>query len=568
VTGRWKIVGRNFFGCIKEITLKMRNVIKTEGSIAGAMRIYRSAYKRIYMKYYFSVFVNLRRNELEKQKLESNQGTILFSVIVPVYNTPEKFFREMVDSCINQTYGNWELCIADGSDASYHKIEKIAQEFMSRDARLKYRRLESNRGISENTNAALLMAEGNYIVLLDHDDMLHPSALYENYKNIMQNSADFLYSNELVFRDRVSNVVALHIKPDFSFDTLRGNNYICHLCVFSADLLKKAGMFQREYDGSQDHDMIFRLCENADRIVHIPKILYFWRMHSNSVTNDILNKPYAIEAGRNAVQRHLQRVGLDGKVNNIEGTPTFYLIDYTKDIKSKIGIYVLYEDEKNIKAFVQSVIDYTLYRNYDITVCCTEKQRDVVDGILSEFNIKSNDKKCCSFLYGGQEDIYINAVQQGNADFILLCDSRLRILTGDWLENMLMYAERNEIDLVAPEIVDERDRVIHTGGDILEYRPDYFGYFKCLEIEDEEKQYMLLYDYREWRKKHGYMGRILYAHHVTVISGLCVMMKRSKYQRNKIIFYTKGKGQYCLMRSKKNSSLWTPQSLLRYDGKF
>ncbi len=509
--------------------------------MVAVQRICRRLFKKIYQNYYFHHVIKIKEEELSEQKRQGAQGSILFSIIVPAYNTPIPFFRDMVDSCVNQTYENWELCIADGSDGFNREVEAEARMMMERDARIKYRRLERNGGISENTNEALKMAGGDYLVLLDHDDLLHPAALYENEKMIRASSADFLFSDELVFRDRIPNIVALHLKPDFSFDSLRGNNYICHLCVFSAELLKKAGMLHKEYDGSQDHDLIFRLCEKAGRVVRIPKVLYYWRAHEDSSANDTGKKAYAAVAGRKAVQRHLDRVGLAGEARSVETAPTFYLVDYPCERKSGIGIYVLYEEDEDLQGFIQSVAGHTTYKDYEITPCRGEEERNL-------------------------------AVRESRADYLVFCDSRIRIQTGDWLEKMLMYGQRKDIDLVAPMIVDQSGRVRDTGGDLEAGRPDYGRLFRCFDVEGDRdgagKETVVLYDDRESSRSPGYMGRMLYAHNVGVVSGMCVMVERERYLGGEAACQGKGKDRYCWMWGKGGSSLWTPQCVLRYQGRF
>ena len=203
--------------------------------------------------------IEYTEEEKEQQRQYCNPS-VKFSVITPLYNTPDEFLREMIQSVLEQTYRNWELCMADGSDKEHGQVEKICREFTEKDARICYKKLGKNGGISRNTNECIDMSTGNYLVLLDHDDVLHPCALYEIAKVIEEQGADFIYSDEAKFEKIPSKFFSPNFKPDFSKDELRAHNYICHLTVFKKALLEQVGLYHPECDGSQDHDMVFCNC--------------------------------------------------------------------------------------------------------------------------------------------------------------------------------------------------------------------------------------------------------------------------------------------------------------------
>ena len=253
-----------------------------------------------------------------------------FSILVPLYNTPIRFLRKMIASVQAQTYANWELCLADGSDSRHSRVGRIMHRMAQRDARIVYQKLEKNGGISENTNACLDMASGDYIALFDHDDLLHPAALYEVMCELQKSNADFIYTDEMIFKSpRLRNVVSIHYKPDYSPDTLLGFNYICHLSVFSRTLLDRVGRFDSRYDGAQDHDLILRLTEQAEHIVHIPKVLYYWRAHSRSTASGADKKNYAAQAGCDAVTAAIERAGRRATVESAcRELPTLFRIRY------------------------------------------------------------------------------------------------------------------------------------------------------------------------------------------------------------------------------------------------
>lgn len=215
---------------------------------------------------------------------------VKFSILVPLWNTPEEFLRDMITSVINQTYENWELCLADGSDGEHDYVGRICQEYAAQSAgRIVYHKLAKNEGIAGNTNQCYRLATGDYIGLFDHDDVLHPCALYEYVKAINETGADFLYCDESTFRDgSLDNLVNMHFKPDYAPDTLCGNNYITHFSAFSRRLLEEdTELFRTSLDGSQDHDMILRLTDRAKKVYHVPRLLYYWRSHEGSVASDI-----------------------------------------------------------------------------------------------------------------------------------------------------------------------------------------------------------------------------------------------------------------------------------------
>ena len=246
-----------------------------------------------------------------------------FSILVPLYNTPDVFLHDMIDSVQNQTYKNWELCLADASDKEHSYVEDIVNEYAQKDRRIKYAKLSQNRGISENTNACIDISTGNYMVLLDHDDVLDKRALKEVARVISKTGADFIYSDEAKFTTSIEDWFAPNYKPDFSKYELRAHNYICHLTVYSRELLEQVGRYRKECDGSQDHDMVLRLTERAKRIVHIPKILYYWRVHGESVSAGVENKSYAIDAAKKAVLDQVVRSGEHGQI--VTHAPFFLL---------------------------------------------------------------------------------------------------------------------------------------------------------------------------------------------------------------------------------------------------
>lgn len=291
-----------------------------------------------YMKNYGLSKLYLKaRDRLERDRLEKNYQEFLFagrpaeselqlqrehrfsyepliSIVVPVYRTPEAFLREMVESVLGQTYASLELCLADGSGDDDH-TERILKAYAEKDPRVRYEKLPENLGIAGNTNAALDLASGDYVALLDHDDFLEKHALFEIVRFLQNHrDADMLYTDEDKVTFDSKTYFHPHYKPDFSLDLLRSNNYICHFLVVGKKLLEKAGRYRESFDGAQDYDFILRCSELAGEIGHIPQVLYHWRCHQASTAGNPDSKSYAYEAGRKALEEHFERTGTDARI--------------------------------------------------------------------------------------------------------------------------------------------------------------------------------------------------------------------------------------------------------------
>ena len=317
---------------------------------------------------------------------------VKISILVPLYNTPLNFLEEMIGSLTWQTYQNWELCLADGSDDAHKEVGEYCQKLAANDSRIKYQNLAKNDGISGNTNECLKLATGEYIGLFDHDDILHPSVLYEYVKVINEQDADYIYCDETTFKNgSVDNMITLHFKPDYSIDNLRANNYICHFSCFKKDLLEGMELFRKQFDGSQDHDMILRLTDKAQKVVHVPKLLYYWRSHAGSVASDISAKSYAIEAARGAVADHLRTHGYEHfKITSTRAFETIFKISYEIKGEPKISIVIANKDHvEDLRRCISSVREKSTYENYEIVVVENNSETDEIFAYYKEL---TNDK--------------------------------------------------------------------------------------------------------------------------------------------------------------------------------
>lgn len=446
---------------------------------------------------------------------------IVFSILVPLYNTPEIFLREMIDSVLAQTYEGWELCLADGSDAEHDYVERIVSEYREKDSRIVYKRLEKNAGISENTNACYELASGDYIGLFDHDDLIHPSVLYEYMKVICGEGADFLYCDETTFTGKsINKMITPHFKPDFSPDNLSTNNYICHFSVFTRELaesIKADGrLFRKEYDGSQDHDLILRLTSKAEKIVHVPKLLYYWRSHAGSTAKDISVKSYAIDAAKGAVRSYLESKGYKNfELTSTRAFATIFKITYEIQGEPKISILIPNRNHVgDLKRCINSIIGKSTWKNYEIIVIENNSNEDSIFEYYKEIEKLDNVrvvKFTGEFNYSAVNNL---GAEDADGDYILLLNNDTEVIEPKWMEELLMYAQRPDVACVGGKLLYQDNTVQHAGIVIGlgAHRTAGHTHYGISNLN------------------YGYMGRLCYAQNVTAVTGACLMVKSVIYR--------------------------------------
>ena len=444
----------------------------------------------------------------------------------------------MIESVIAQTYSNWQLCLADGSDAEHIElVSRIVREYQEKEksfrngGRICYMKLEKNEGISGNTNHCLEMAEGEYIGLFDHDDILHPEVLYWYVKAINEENADYIYCDETTFKgDDINKMITMHFKPDYAIDNLRANNYICHFSVFKRTLLDGTELFRTKFDGSQDHDMILRLTDRAEHIVHVPKLLYYWRSHAGSVASDINAKPYAIDAAKGAVADHLRRHGYDHfKITSTRAFETIFKITYEVMGTPKISIVIPNcEHAEDLRRCISSIYEKSVYDNYEIIVVENGSTGSEIKGYYEELKTGSlkDIVKVVDFYENGA---HLNAdgskppfnysavvnygVQHSDGEYIILLNNDTQVITVNWMEELLMYAQRADVGAVGGKLYFP-DRKIQHAGVVLK-----LGAHRTAGHSHYGQAGMNL----------GYMGRLCYAQDVSAVTGACLMISRAKY---------------------------------------
>lgn len=442
---------------------------------------------------------------------------VKISILVPLYNTPKDFLEEMIGSVQNQTYGNWELCLADGSDKEHAFVGEICKAYQQKDSRICYQKLEKNEGISGNTNACFRMATGEYIGLFDHDDILHPSVLYEYVKVINEQGADYIYCDETTFKDGdINKMLTLHFKPDYAIDNLRANNYICHFSCFDRTLLEGTELFRSAFDGSQDHDMILRLTDKAKKVVHVPRLLYYWRSHAGSVASDINAKSYAIEAARGAVADHLKNHGYEHfKITSTRAFETIFKISYQIMGNPKISIVIANKDHlEDLSRCISSILEKSTYDNFEIII--VENNSETPEIFRYYDTITKQDSRIKVVKYEGKFNYSaINnlGVRNITGEYILLLNNDTQVITVNWMEELLMYAQREDVGAVGAKLYYSNKTIQHAGVVIGLGAHRTAGHTH----------------YGQSRENLGYMGRLCYAQNVTAVTGACLLVKKSLF---------------------------------------
>ncbi|MCR5508367.1 MAG: glycosyltransferase family 2 protein [Lachnospiraceae bacterium] len=552
----WKCIYpfRLAYSHFKNLIVRIRRYGSLKNLIAKikSKRIERAAYK--------SYGTLSMPDEAERKAQEETvfNRDITFSILVPLYNTPEKFLREMIGSVTAQTYRKWELCLADGSDDEHKEVGEICREYAAADERIKYKKLEENLGISGNTNKCLEMATGEYIGLFDHDDILHPCALYEYMKAICKDDgdggdavcADYIYCDETTFKDgSIDNMITLHFKPDFAIDNLRANNYICHFSVFSKELIDSTGLFRPEFDGSQDHDLILRLTHNAKKIVHVPKILYYWRSHAGSVASDINAKTYAIDAAKGAVAAHLTQCGFSGfSIESSRAFETIFRIRYRLTERPLISILIPNKDHvEDLRRCIDSILTKTAYEDYEIIVI---ENNSTLDETFEYYETIKKHPSVRVIKYEGDfnySKINNLGASEANGKYIVLLNNDTEVITRTWLEEMLMYAQRDDVGAVGCMLY-YPDLTIQHAGIVLglgAHRTAGHSHYKMN------------------KENLGYMGRLCYAQNVSAVTGACLMTSKADYDSvgglNEDLAVALNDVDYCLkLRRKGLLNVFTP----------
>ena len=381
----------------------------------------------------------------------------LISIITPVFNTPARWLRECVESVLSQTYKNWELILIDDHSTEADTLRSLTELAVS-DSRIILAKDETRRGISAASNRGLALARGDWVALLDHDDLLEPDALFQNVKWIQDHpDADVIYSDEDKLTERGFDSPIF--KPDWSPDYFLSCNYVCHFTLIRRELIKQVGGFRSEFDGAQDYDLFLRVIEQTNRIDHIPRVLYHWRRTLTSTADNVQCKPKMLEAGRVALEAHLERRQQPGHVA-VDWRTYLYWVKRELTEAKKISIIIPVRDRVDLLArCLDSLKSKTSYAPYEIVVVAND-------------SVSEDARACFSHLkhrllnYSGPFNFSaINnfAVKQTNSPWLLFLNDHTEVFDGDWLTTMAEHVQRPEVGAVGPRLLYPDDTVQHAG---------------------------------------------------------------------------------------------------------
>ena len=495
---------------------------------------------------------NPKEEDLEKQRTTKFNYEPKISVVVPMYNTDEKFFQDLIESLNNQTYANWELCLADGSPKKNENLEK----YYEKNKKIKYNFLGKNEGISENTNEAIKMATGDYVGFLDHDDILSEEALFQVVKVINQDlKTDFIYTDEDKIDENYERFEP-YFKPDYSPETLECNNYITHFVVVKKEIIEKIGKLNSEFNGAQDFDFVLRATKVANKIKHISKVLYHWRVHKNSTAYIADTKNYAFEAGKKVIEADLKREEKSATVEFGQEVPGIYKIKYEVIGNPKVSILIPNKDNiKLLKKCITSILKFTTYENYEINIIENNSEKKETfkyyEELVKNSKIKIlNFNKHTIFDINGEKSLENKTLNKGleknnieknienietkenelqkvsefnysalinfgvknvDGEFVLQLNNDTKLITKDWLELFIGYAQNSEIGAVGARLYYEDKTIQHAG--------------IIVGVSGIAGNALVNLPYG----KHAYFGREAATRNVLAVTGACLFARRSLY---------------------------------------
>jgi glycosyltransferase involved in cell wall biosynthesis len=447
-----------------------------------------------------------------KQEIEDFELKPVFSILVPIYNTDPEYLIPMIRSVQAQIYPHWQLCLVDDASPKGY-LKRILEHEAAQDPRISIQLNDLNQGIALTTNDALAMAVGDYIALLDHDDELSIDALYENAKAINQYpDIGLAYSDEDKM-DMQGNRLEPYFKPDYSPDLLNTNNYVCHFTVIKKEIADEIGGFQDGLDGSQDHDIILRSIQKSERVVHIPKILYHWRKIPGSTAVSYDSKSYAWEAGRKAIEHCLKKSerGVSVEFGTLKGT---YRVRREIIGDPLVSIIIPFKDKPELlDSCLNSILDRSTYKNFEIIGVSNNSEDPLTFERMQHFsdldsritfvekNIPFNFSAICNF-----------GVSQANGEYSLLLNNDIEIITPGWIENLLEFAQRDDVGAVGGKLLFPDGRIQHAGvvAGMVGAAGHTHKFFPGNHI--------------------GYHGRLHMVNNVSAVTGAMLMLKTAKFK--------------------------------------
>ena len=458
------------------------------------------------------------QSALNEFKKEAENFTFqpVFSVVLPVYNTPIEYLKTAIDSVINQTYPHWELCISDDCSPD-QALRDFIVEMSHTDKRIKYAFRESNGHISENTNTAIGLATGDYIAFMDHDDRLRPDALFQNAKVLNANRhVELLYSDEDKFNDE-----GIHFrprfKPDWCPDGFLSQNYLCHFIVVKRSIVTEIGGLRKGFEGSQDYDFLLRATEKTNHIYHIPMMIYHWRSHQGSVAQNNYSKPYAYEAAQRALQEALERRGKEGTVHMVGYMLGLYSIRYAiKDIQ-KVSIIIPSKNKAELcEDLLTSIFNLTIYPDYEVIIVDNNSDEQSFFDFISKWEqleprrfkcIKDNGDFNFSRLIN-------NGVKASSGTYLLMLNNDMKVIDKDWLHALVEQAQFETTGVVGAKLIYKNERIQHAGM-VLGMKDDISRHTSARLDKDYP----------------GYDSIIITINNYSSITGACLMVRKAIFNQ-------------------------------------
>lgn len=460
---------------------------------------------------------DVNTEECERQREESKHlaNRPLFSVVVPLYHTGIDQLKAMIDSVIAQTYDNWELCMTDAGslDGAKSELTEVLDEYVSKDQRIRYEVLKENLGIAQNTNSAIRMSAGDYIVLLDHDDLLTCDALYECAVRIADDPmAEALYSDQDMIDEAGAHRSQPVMKPDFSIDLLRSRNYISHLFVVKRTIAEEVGLLDPAYDGSQDYDFVLKCTEKAKKTVHIPRVLYHWRSTATSTADDPGEKTYAYEAGKRAIEAHYKRQDIDASVEMTEVFGVYRTTYHYKD-RPLVSVIIPNKDHRDdLSRCIMSITQKDIYPNYEIIIVeNNSEQPDTFD----YYDVATMDPRVSVVTYQGEFNFSaINnfGASAAKGDYLLFMNNDIEEIDGKLIDELMNYAMREDVGVAGARLYYE-DETIQHAGIIVGYKGLAGHAFKGFD-----------------RTRYGSLDRIICAQDYSAVTAACMMTRKDVFR--------------------------------------
>ncbi len=467
-----------------------------------------------YEAYLGKYAVTAEELEAQREKPPAYQG--VFSIVVPAYGTRPEHLRALLDSVMAQTCPNWQLCIALGrSDDEKRQaaILEILEEYSRKDKRICYAALEENLGISGNTNEALSLARGDYIVFADHDDVISPDAIYSFAEEVAKDpSIDMLYSDEDKVDMAGRRFFEPHFKPDYSIDLLCSVNYICHLLAVKRGLLAAAGGLRKEYDGAQDYDLILRCAELAKNIRHVPKVLYHWRSHAESTAANPESKRYAFEAGRRAIEAHYERLSIPARVEDGPFYGTYRTV-YEWGDEPLVSVLIPNKDHAaDLGRCLSSLLDKSDYPNLEVIVIENNSEEPGTFAYYDRLRAERPNVRVVKY-EGGFNFSKINnfGARHARGEYLLLLNNDTEFIDGGTVREMMGYGMRGDVGAVGAKLLYE-DGTIQHAGVVLGFGGTAGHAFLGKRRDDP-----------------GYFGRICCAQDYSAVTAACMLTRRDVF---------------------------------------